>query len=290
MFQIISAYLELTKIRVNALVLFTTLAGFLLASGSDISWLLLCHTLFGTLLIAGGSCGINECWERELDARMPRTQARPLPQKKISVAHAWIFSWALSFAGAAYLFLFVNTLTAVLAVVTLIVYAFLYTPFKRKSSAATLVGAISGAIPPMMGWSAVKNNLELEAWILFLILFFWQIPAFLSIAWIYRADYSKAQFPMLTVLDTEKGGLTSSQILLFTAGLFWVSLFPAFMGLTDWLYLSGAIILGALLFLFGYFFSKSEKKKEKYARRVFLTAMLYLPILLTLLVIDVHWF
>lgn len=290
MFQIISAYLELTKIRVNALVLFTTLAGFLLAAGSEISWLLLWHTLFGTLLIAGGACGINECWERELDARMPRTQTRPLPEKRLSVAHAWTFSFGLSFAGAGYLFLFVNTLTAALAVITLVIYAFLYTPFKRKSSAATLVGAISGAIPPMMGWSAVKNNLEIEAWILFFILFFWQIPAFLSIAWIYRADYSKAQFPMLTVLDTEKAGLTSSQILLFTGALFWVSLFPAFMGLTYWLYLSGAIILGALLFLFGYFFSTSEKEKEKYARRVFLTAMLYLPIVLTLLVIDVNWF
>lgn len=285
----LNAYLELTKVRVNSLVLFTTLAGFFLAAGFEFSWLLLLHLMVGTSLVAGGSCAINECWERELDAQMPRTQTRPLPEGRLSLKEAWAFSVLISIVGSLYLYFFVNPLTAVLAMITLLIYVFLYTPFKRKSSASTLVGALSGAIPPMMGWTAIKNNLSLEAWILFFLLFFWQIPAFLSIAWIYRDDYSKAKFPMLTVLDTEKAGLTSSQILLFTGGLFWISLFPAFLGIAHLVYFITAIFLGGLMFVFAYYFSKSEANKNKYARKVFITSMLYLPILLTVLILDVHW-
>ncbi len=283
------SYLELTKVRVNSLVIFTALAGFVLASGHDIAWLLLCHVLIGTSLVAGGSCAINECWERELDARMPRTQSRPLPEGRLSLVEAWSFSILISVVGTLYLYWFVNLLSSVLALITLLIYVFLYTPFKRKSSASTLVGAISGAIPPMIGWAAVRNDLAFEAWILFLILFFWQIPAFLSIAWIYREDYSKAQFPMLTVIDTEKGGMTSSQILLFSGGLFWVSLFPTFMGVTGWLYFLGAITLSGTMFFLGYLFSKSTDSKNKNARKVFIFSMLYLPLLFTLLILDRNW-
>jgi len=281
----IASYFELTKPRVNTLVLFTMGAGFFLALDGGVPWGLLTHALIGTALVAGGSCAINQCWEKELDATMPRTQNRPLPQGRLGLLEAWVFSILLSVAGLGYLYFFVNGLTFALGLISLLVYVFLYTPFKLKKSICTLIGAISGAIPPMMGWAAVRNELAVEAWILFAILFCWQIPAFLSIAWLYRDDYSKAGYPMLTVTD-KKGGVTASHILLFTGALFWASMFPAFLGMTQWLYLIGAFLLGALLFTFGYFFSKSASSRTLNARRIFVTSMVYLPLLLTLMVVD----
>lgn len=283
-----ASYLELTKPRVNFLVLFTTVAGFFLALEEGIPWGLFFHLMIGTSFVAGGSCAINECWERNLDAKMPRTQTRPLPEKRLSPLEAWIFSGLISLAGILYLTVFVNLLSALLAAITLVVYVFLYTPYKRKSSICTLIGAVSGAIPPMIGWAAVKNNLAFEAWILFLILFFWQIPTFLSIAWLYRHDYSKAGYPMLTVLDP-RGGVTSSHILLFTSALVWASLFPSFLGITQGLYLTGALLLGGILFSAGYFFSKSGAAREKHAKKVMVASMVYLPVLLILLVVDKSW-
>jgi len=283
-----ASFLELTKPRVNLLVLFTTVAGFFLAIEGPIPWVLFFHLLIGTSLAAGGSCAINECWERELDAKMPRTQTRPLPENRLAPFEAWIFSVSISILGIGYLTLFVNELSALLAAVSLIVYVFFYTPYKRKSSICTLIGAVSGGIPPMIGWAAVKNNLAIEAWILFLILFFWQIPTFLSIAWLYRHEYSKAGYPMLTVLDP-RGKVTSSHILLFTVALIWASLFPSFLGITQGLYLTGALLLGGILFLAGYFFSKAVGDKEKYARKVMVASMIYLPVLLILLVVDKTW-
>ena len=281
----IASYFELTKPRVNALVLFTMGAGFFLALDGGVPWGLFVHTLIGTAFVAGGSCAINQCWEKELDATMPRTQNRPLPQGRLGLLEAWIFAISLSVAGLGYLYFYVNGLTFSLGLISLLVYVFIYTPFKLKNSISTLVGAVSGAIPPMMGWAAVRNELTAEAWILFAILFCWQIPAFLSIAWLYREDYSKAGYPMLPVND-KKGGVTASHILLFTGALFWASMFPAFLGMTQWLYFIGAFLLGSLLFIFGYYFSKSALNREQSARRIFVTSMVYLPLLLTLMVVD----
>jgi len=171
LFQQICSYIELTKPRVNWLVLFTTAIGFLLAVEGAFSWTLLGHTLLGTALVASGACALNQCWEKKLDASMLRTKTRPLPEGRLSLTQAWSFSIIISLAGMVTLVHYVNSLSFILATLSLIIYIFIYTPFKKRSSICTLVGAISGAIPPMIGWAAVRGELNAGAWILFSILF-----------------------------------------------------------------------------------------------------------------------
>ncbi len=248
--SLLKDYLELTKPRVTALVVLTAWLGFALAaprSGPHFSPLLV-HMLLGTWLAAAGASALNQYMERDLDARMRRTQNRPLPRQRLTPRQALVLGAILAAGGTLELAIEVNILTALLAAFTINTYLFFYTPLKTKTSLCTLIGAVPGAIPPMMGWAAVRGQLDQEAWVLFAILFLWQLPHFLAIAWMYREDYARAGFPMLPVLDRQ-GGLTGGMIILYCAILIPVTLIPVLMGLSGCSYFYGALGLG-LAFLF----------------------------------------
>lgn len=272
------ALVELTKPRLTSLVIFTTWLGYALASGRmhyDFHFL---HTIVGSWLVAGGAAALNQYMERDLDALMRRTQTRPLPQKRLTPQAAFWFGTIISLLGALELALFVNGLTSLLALASLGSYLLCYTPLKTRTSLCTLVGAIPGAIPPVMGWTAITGSFAPQAWILFLILFLWQLPHFLAIAWMYREDYARAGFPMLPVIDPD-GGSTARMILLYTAVLIPVTLVPARMGLTGVSYFCGALVLGAAFFACGAY--TALYRTAAYARRLMLASVIYLPTLLT---------
>lgn len=276
--------LELTKPRITALVLVTAGVGFYLASPAgalDVGLLL--HTLLGTALLAGGTNALNQYAERGPDARMKRTRARPLPSGRMAPAAALAFAAAISAAGALYLALAVNPLTAILGALALAAYVFLYTPLKRRTWWCTLVGAVPGAIPPMMGWTAVRGELDVLAWVLFAIVFLWQLPHFYAIAWIYRSDYAAAGFPMLPVIDAD-GSRTSRQIVGYTAALVVVSSLTSVLGLTGAVYFAGSAALGALFLGAGLW--AAARRSSVQARRLFLASVVYLPALLILMVVD----
>jgi len=210
---------ELTKPRITLMVVLTAGIGLLLASGGEASYVLVIHTLVGTGLLAGGSSALNQVLERDLDALMQRTADRPLPAGRMHPDAALLFGVALSIIGLLELTLFVNLLTALLGTLALASYVFLYTPLKRVSSLATVIGAIPGAIPPLMGWTAVTNEIGLGAWVLFGILFLWQLPHFLAIAWMCREDYARAGLPMLPVVDPD-GRSTARQMVLWARPFF----------------------------------------------------------------------
>jgi protoheme IX farnesyltransferase len=238
--QTLHDYLELTKPRVTTLVVLTTWLGYS-TPGAPKSfswgwWL----TMIGTWLVAAGASALNQYIERDLDAKMKRTLNRPLPAGRLEPGQALGFGVLLSIAGLFILQLGVNPLTAFLAVLSLASYLFLYTPMKTRTALCTLVGAIPGAIPPMMGWTAAHGSMAPQAWVLFGILFVWQLPHFLAIAWMYREDYARAGFPMLPVIDPD-GGSTARMIILYSAVLIPVSLLPARMGLAGLSYVWGAI-------------------------------------------------
>ena len=195
----LSDYYELTKPGVTFMVLASTLTGFYLGSQEPIDFILLFNTLLGTSLVAGGTNALNQLIERDIDARMKRTKKRPLPDGRLQPGQAQIFGTMISMVGIVYLCVAVNLLTGLLAALTLASYVFIYTPMKRKTSLSTIIGAVPGAIPPMGGWAAARGEIGIEAWVLFTILFFWQIPHFLAIAWVYRADYARGEFPVLPV-------------------------------------------------------------------------------------------
>src|SRR6266581_9105834 len=246
----VSDYWALTKPEVNVLVLASTLAGFYLGSRGPLSGLRLAHTLLGTLLVASGTATLNQFIEREYDARMRRTANRPLPAGRLAPSWALGFGVLLSAAGALDLALAVNALSSLLAVLTLGSYLAFYTPLKRRTPLCTLVGAFPGAMPPLIGWAAAHGSLSLEAWVLYAILFFWQFPHFLAIAWMYREDYARAGLRMLPGRDVE-GRFTSGEILVFTAALLPVSILPALLGHAGLLYLSGAVVLGLVFLIYG---------------------------------------
>lgn len=276
-------YLILTKVRITALVLVTTAAGFLLASGERLDLALLGWTLLGTGLAASGAAALNQVLERDADAKMQRTAARPIPSGRMSAAHGLWVGVGLAFAGAGLLAALVNGLTALLALTTVILYVGVYTPLKRMTPLNTIVGAVPGAIPPVMGWTAVTGELGLPAWVLFAILFLWQLPHFLAIAWIFREDYRRGGFPMLPVVDPD-GRATGRQVALYCAALIPVSLVPTFLGLTGAIYFFGALALGLGFLGFGLMMALRRRGKE--ARRVLLASVTYLPLLLALLVVD----
>jgi heme o synthase len=275
-------FLTLTKPRITLLVVCTTLVGFYLGAPGSVPVWLLVHTLVGTAWIAAGASALNMAFEWEPDSRMRRTENRPIPSGRLSTLQATYFGSALCFAGALHLFIFVNALTSALSVITALLYLFAYTPLKRRTSLCTVVGAIPGAIPPMMGWTAVRNSLDFEAWWLFAILFLWQLPHFLSIAWLYREDYERGGFPMLPVLDKE-GKQTSRQIILETLALLCITLLPATLGVFDQIYFVGAFILGVLFLYMGIRLARAKNAFS--ARRLLLTSVLYLPCLLILMMI-----
>jgi protoheme IX farnesyltransferase len=281
--SLLALFLELAKARLTLLVLLTTLAGFYLGARGPVDWALLIHTLLGTGLLACGAAALNQWWEREHDARMARTADRPLPSGRLQPETALAFGGVCSVAGMAYLAFLVNPLTSLLGAATLVSYVFLYTPLKRVTWLNTAVGAVPGALPPLMGWAAARANVAPEGWALFAILFFWQIPHFLAIAWMYRDEYAQAGFVMLPAVDPE-GFRTGRQAVSHTLGLLTVSLLPFLFRMTGPVYAAGALVLGAGFIIAAWQFSAQLTRAR--ARRLFFASILYLPLLLGLMVFD----
>jgi heme o synthase len=268
-------FLELTKPRLNLLVVATTLAGYYLgADGFDPA--LLASAVIGTGLVAGGAAAFNEILERDTDGLMRRTRTRPLPGGRMQVSTAVWFAVALSLAGLALLAVGTNRLAAGVAAATLLSYALIYTPLKAKTSLSTLVGGVPGALPPMIGWAAATGTLSIEAWVLFAIVFLWQMPHFLAIAWLCREDYARAGLPMLPVVEPD-GRSTAQQVVLYASVLVPVSLAPTLVGLTGRVYFGGALVLGLAFLALGVLFARERTNGN--ARRLFLGSITYLPLL-----------
>jgi heme o synthase len=281
--ETLRAYYELTKPRITFMVVLTTIAGFCLASVQGIDWLKLVHLIIGIGLLSSGISTINQWMERDLDALMLRTQDRPLPTGRLTAMQALVFGATLTLGSLVYLIFFINALTTLLGVITAASYLLLYTPLKTKTTLSTIWGAFPGAMPPLVGWAAARGSLSVEGWVLFAILFIWQFPHFLAIAWMYRDDYARAGIKMLPVVEPE-GRITSQQIVLYTLMLLPVSLMPTLVHLAGWLYFSGAIVLG-LGFL--YFSIRAATLRTTWqARRLLLASVLYLPLLFALMVLN----
>jgi heme o synthase len=274
---------ELFKMRLTTLVLLTTLVGFYLGSRGAVSWVLMFHTLFGTALLAAGAAALNQWIEREHDGKMDRTKDRPLPSRRMQPDSVLMIGGACAMIGLIYLALTVNLLTSVLGAVTIASYLFVYTPLKRITTLNTVIGAIPGALPPLMGWTAARGEISMGGWSLFAILCFWQLPHFLAIAWMYRDQYANAGFVMLPVVDPD-GERTGRHALSHTMGLLPVSLFPFLLKMVGPVYLAGAILLGAAFLWSAFQFSRSLTSQR--ARLLFFASIIYLPTLLGLMVID----
>lgn len=265
------------------MIVVSTAVGFLLAATEPQPWWLWFHTLLGTALVSAGSSGLNQVVERDLDSRMRRTAQRPIPAGRVHPDLALAVSVVLAILGIVELVLMVNPLAAFLAGATLAGYVFIYTPLKRLSSLSTIVGAVPGAVPPMIGWAAVRGEIGAGALALFALLFFWQMPHFLAIAWMYREDYARGGFPMLSVDDPD-GLRTARQAVLYCAALVPVSLLPSSLGLVGVAYLVGALVLGVFYFWASlqFAFDRSVAK----AKRLMLVSVIYQPLILAVLVID----
>ena len=279
-------YVTLAKPRLNLLVLLTTAAGLYLASPDGVALPVLLHTLMGTALVAGGAAALNQVWERDTDALMRRTRTRPLASGRMRVSEGLLFGIGLSATGLIELATAVNLISAGMAALTLGSYVLVYTPLKRRTSLATLIGAVPGALPPVIGWVAATGSLTLPALVLFGIAFFWQMPHFLAIAWLYRDEYAAAGIPLLPVLEPD-GRRTGRQALLYSAALWPVSLMPPLVGLAGGFYLVVATMLG--LTLIGLSASFARDRSIPAARRLFLFSITYLPLLWGTLVADRLW-
>jgi len=279
-------FVTLTKPRLNFLVLITTLGGMYLAAPEGLALPLLFHAFVGTALVAGGAAALNQVWERETDGLMRRTRRRPIPGGRLRPADGAWFGTLLSAAGLIELTWKVNPLASAVAAATLVSYVFVYTPLKTRTSLSTLVGAIPGALPPVIGWAAATGTISLGAIVLFGIVFLWQMPHFLALAWLYRDDYRQARIPLLPVLEPD-GRRTGRQALLYAAALWPVSLLPAAVGLADVPYSILATLLGAGLIALSAMFARERTTVT--ARRLFLYSIIYLPLLWTALVLDRLW-
>ncbi len=275
-------FLEITKPRLVLLVLWTVAVGFLLGSGASLSGVLLSKVLLGSALVSAGSMVLNQYLERKEDAQMKRTQSRPLPSGRLEPIEALIFGIFLSISGIVELIFWVNPLVAFLSGLTLVIYLFIYTPLKTKTPLCTLVGAVPGAIPPMMGWAAAQGKLTWEAWVLFAILFAWQLPHFFAIAWIYRQDYSRAGFKMLSVVDPT-GTRIAKEIMIYSLIVLLASLVPALTGMNGFIYYGGAFLLG-IWFLASSFHAAFGL--EANSRSFFKKSVFYLSLLFLLMMVD----
>jgi protoheme IX farnesyltransferase len=280
-------YIALTKPRITWLILMSTGVGYFFGlkrpwTGAA-DWFLLLHTLIGTGLIASGTAALNQWYEREADCLMRRTSARPLPSGRMTAPCAMWFGIALAVVGFVEMARWVNLLSAVLGALTLASYLFLYTPLKQRSHLSTVVGALPGAMPPLIGYAAAHGGLTPEAWVLFTILFVWQFPHFLAIAWMYREDYARAGILMLPVVEPD-GGSTSRQIILYASTLIPVSLFPVLLGMTGKVYLVGALLLGGCFLYTGV--RVAFDRTNVRARHVLLASVIYLPTIYGLMVFD----
>ncbi|MEY2489298.1 MAG: heme o synthase [Verrucomicrobiota bacterium] len=276
-------FAELVKARLTLLVLLTTAVGFYLGAAGSINYVALFHAVFGTALAAAGAAALNQWWERRLDALMQRTRTRPIPAGRMLPRDALIVGSLLAIAGVNYLAFVCNWLSAALAAATIVIYIFAYTPLKRISTTNTLVGAIPGALPPMIGWAAARGQLDPGAWSLFAILFFWQLPHFFAIAWMYREDYARAGFQMVSRGD-ETGTRSASQSVLFCIILLLVSGIPAFLGVVGSVYLAAELVLNGLFIFAAMRFLRTQAAAD--ARKLFLTSIVYLPLLLAALVLT----
>jgi protoheme IX farnesyltransferase len=277
------AYVALTKPDVSFLVLMTTGAGFYMGEPGPVDWLKLLHTVFGTMMIAAGTAALNHYIERESDRQMRRTASRPLPSGLLQPAEALRFGLTLALAGAADLWLVGGWMTSLLGVITCLSYLLAYTPLKKRTVWATFVGAFPGAIPPMIGWVGASGHLDKGAWLLFLILFFWQFPHFHAISWIYREDYARAGIQMLPVVDRD-GTRTFRQIIITAGMLVGVSVLPAVMGLAGVLYFFGALVLSTALVQVC-LWAAAEKSKVR-AKWLMHATIIHIPILLGLMIYD----
>jgi protoheme IX farnesyltransferase len=276
-------FFALTKPRIVLLVVLTAAVGFYMAAPAGVEVLLFVHTMIGTALVAAGSSALNQVAESDLDALMRRTASRPIPAGRLGRRASVTFAAALGAAGTVYLLYFVNALTAGLAALTLGSYVLLYTPLKRRTTLNTLIGAIPGALPILGGWTAAADAISLPAWSLFGILFFWQLPHFLALAWLYREDYTRAGLRMLSVGDPD-GRRTFRQAVLYAAALLPMSLIPTLLGLAGSIYFAGAVLLG--MWYSGTSLLAKYRRTTAAARRLFLVSIAYLPTILGLLALD----
>jgi protoheme IX farnesyltransferase len=278
-----NAYVALTKPDVSFLVVITTAAGYYMGARGPVNWLHLIHTVFGTMLIAAGTAALNHYAERDSDRLMRRTASRPLPSGVLKPQQALAYGIALSVSGALYLYFASSVLAAGLGVAACLGYLLAYTPLKKRTVWATFVGAFPGAVPPMIGWVAASGRLDLGAWLLFAILFFWQFPHFHAIAWMYREDYARAGILMLPVVDRE-GSRTFRQILVTAAALIGVSLLPAIAGIAGVIYFFGA--LGLSVALLQVCIWAASAKTNFRAKWLMHATVLHIPLLLGLMVYD----
>jgi heme o synthase len=275
--------IELVKARLTLLVLLTTAVGFYLGAEGPINWTALLHTVLGTAAAAAGAAALNQWWEYKLDALMQRTRSRPVPAGRMRPTEAIVIGNVLSIFGVTYLGLVCNALSAMLAAITIIIYVFAYTPLKLVSTFNTALGAVPGALPPMIGWAAARGTLNAGAWILFAILFVWQLPHFFAIAWMYRDDYARAGFQMISSEDPT-GERSASQSVFFCMILFVVAGLPAFIRMATVFYFLAELILGGIFIAVAMRFLKTRTRTD--ARRLFITSIVYLPLLLGALVLS----
>jgi len=279
----VALFADLFKARLTFLVLVTTLVGFYMGVSSPVDYALLFNAMMGTALLASGAAALNEWLERDLDARMRRTQDRPLPAGRIRPGTVVATGTVIAILGLLQLLLLVNPVTAALGALTLIIYLFVYTPLKRVTWLNTVVGAIPGGLPPLMGWTAARGEISLEGLSLLAILGFWQLPHFMAIAWMYREDYARAGFQMLSVVDSN-GRRTGRQSVGHTVALIAVSLSPFLLGMAGKFYLVGALVLGAAFLWLAIQFARELTLAR--GRQLFFASIAYLPVLLVLMVLD----
>jgi protoheme IX farnesyltransferase len=280
---LLSDLVTLTKARLSLLVIITTFIGFLLASTGSIDWLHLLNATLGTALAAAGAGALNQWMEVRVDRLMERTRNRPLPSGRMRPVTALAFGILLSVGGTAWLAWTCTAMSAYLCAATVVIYIAMYTPLKRKTPFCTIVGAVSGAIPPMIGWTAARPSLDLGAWVLFGVLFTWQMPHFLAIAWMYRDEYAQAGFVMLR-RDDATGSSTAFESLLFTAALVAITFIPFWSGLLTDSYLAGALLLDAAIF--GCALRFLVERSRNAARALFFASIIFLPLILGLMVIT----
>ncbi len=278
-----AAYLHLTKPRITLLVVLSALAGFALGSPAGIDWMTMFHTAIGVALLSSGIGTLNQYWERDLDALMQRTKKRPLPSGILSAHYALIFGIALTIIAEIYLLLTVNALTALWGFVALSTYLFIYTPLKTRTHWCTFIGAFPGALPPLLGWTAARNQMGLEPCVLFGIMFLWQFPHFHAIATMYREEYAKAGIKMLPVVEPDLKS-TARQIVMYTVLLLPVTLLPTVLQFSGMVYLAGAVILGAM-FLYASITTAMKMDRDQ-SRFLLKASVLYLPLLFGLMVLD----
>jgi heme o synthase len=276
-------YIALTKPRITWLILMSTGVGYFFGAKAGWHFLTLLHTIIGTGLIASGTAALNQWYEREADAKMKRTQSRPLPSGRLDAGKALLFAILISAAGFVELWMGANALAALLGLFTLLCYLFVYTPLKQRSPHSTTIGSIPGAMPPLIGFAAASGTLTWDAWVLFAILFLWQFPHFYAIAWMYREDYARAGIRMLPVVEPD-GKSTARRIVLYSLALIPISLLPKFFAMAGNIYLYGALVLG-MLFLYAGLKIRTERTRQQ-ARKVLLASVIYLPLLFSLMLLD----